>query len=146
MKNSFRISQNRFLSIQLKKALFRSFVEAKKQKTDIIDSQLLIYGILKSSPNLTTQTLKNVYQLNKTKNPIDKIIKNLEYNFENRYKSINLNVCKPNFSRPVRRLLFFLIRSNKNEKYSVITTFDVLNYLLKHKYVKNVLNESLNEK
>lgn len=145
MKKPVKILINRLLSIQLKKALFEAFFIAKKNKTNIIDSQILIFGILKSNNGVAYKTLNKIYKSKYTFNPVDKLLSDIEKNFINKYKfsSFKAENKYPTFSRPVRRLLFFLIRSTKNQKYSIITTLDVLNYLLRHKYVKNFVKQSL---
>lgn len=145
MKKPVKILINRVLSIQLKKALFQAFITASNNKANIIDSQILLFGILKSNNGIAYKTLNKIYKSKSAFNPVDKLLSDIEKSFlsKSKFSSFKTENKYPTFSRPVRRLLFFLIRSTKNKDYSIITTLDVLNYLLRHKYVKHFIKESL---
>ena len=66
MSKNIKLLNKRLLSVQLKKALLYAFLEAKKNKTTIIDSQLLLYGILKVNSSLANKLIRQIY---KSKSP-----------------------------------------------------------------------------
>lgn len=146
MPKKVNIFSEKLFSLQLKKALFYAFLEARKQKSNVIDSQLLLFGLLKTKDSSTNRLFQTLYKSKVlSHNPIDQLLAKLKINFQLKSQSTTFYTDRefPNFSRPVKRLLFFLIRSGKKEQVSVITTLQVLNYLLRHKPLAKLVKESL---
>lgn len=146
MSKKINISIKKLFSVQLKKAIFYAFLEARKHRSTTIDSQFLLFGILKTENSLATKLFQQLYKSKSSSlDPIDKLLLKLRVNFQLKTKSNSFSTDRiyPNFSRPVRRLLFFLIKAGQNQQSSVITTLQVLNYLLRHKYVCKFIKESL---
>jgi ATP-dependent Clp protease ATP-binding subunit ClpA len=146
MPKKLTILTEKLFSLQLKKAIFYAFIEARRQKSNIIDSQLLLFGLLKTKYSHVNLLLKKI---NKSRslltNPVDKLLNKLKINFKLKTKSSAFNSDEefPHFSRPVKRLLFFLTRSQKTRQLNVITTSQVLNYLLRHNSIAKLVKECL---
>lgn len=138
---------NKIISNQLKKAIFLSFIEAKKYGTKSVNSKLLLYGILKIDSSLVTQNINDLYKSTSMfNNKIDKILRKCEQEFKNSNKVIlEDEEFELNFSTPIRRLLFLIIRSLKGRNFKVVTTLHVFNYLIRNKSMKKWLKESLND-
>lgn len=147
MRDKKNFLSNKIISNQLKQAIFLSFLEAKKYGIKSVNSKLLLYGILKIDSSLVTQNINNLYKSTSMfNNKIDKILRKCEYEFKNTNKVILEDEdFELNFSRPIRRLLFLIIRSLKGSNFKVITTLHVFNYLIRNKSMKKWLKESLNE-
>lgn len=145
MKKNTKFSTKRLFSNQLKQALYNTFIEAKKHRIQIIDSRLILYGLLKVKGGLASRALQKLYAKNSSFiDPTDTILFAIKANLKNKRKNetnININPSYPNFNRFVRRLLFFLIRSLKYEKHTILTTIDVLCYMLNNKVVKRFVNQ-----
>jgi len=144
VSKNIKFLNKRFLSVQLKKALFYAFLEAKKNKTTIIDSQLLLYGILKVNSSLANKLIRQIY---KSKSPsfnsIDNLVVKLKLNIHTKNKIISTQGVYPNFSKPVKQLLFFLFRSGGNPQTKVITSLHVLKYLLCQKNICILVKDGL---
>lgn len=137
-----------FLSNEAKQALYCAFIEAKNAKSTILTSKFILYGILKVSPSL----LNNVYM---------KVVD--ENGVLNQNKNYYLNKCKIALrnqtlqnvseddskkiilSKSARDLFKSLISDLKIENstpgyykknYTVLTTFLILNQLLKNENLK----------
>lgn len=147
MKQRRNFLSNKIISKQLKKAIFLSFLEAKKYGTKSVNSKLLLYGILKIDSSLVNRNINDLYKSNSLfNNKIDKILRKCEYEFKNDNKVILEDKdFQLNFSRPIRRLLFSIIRSIKGKNFKVITTLHLFNYLSRNKSIKKWLKESLND-
>lgn len=137
----------KLLSLQLKKAIYYAFYEAKKQGSDVVDSQYLLYGLLKVDTGLANRLVKKIVKNNSFTNPSDKLLQQLKLNLRNRNKKVvfSTNRLYPNFSRPVKKLLFLLIKSTSNKQNVVITTLHVLKYLLRNKNISRWLNDKLKQ-
>lgn len=141
-----KILSSKLISLQLKQAIFLAFKKAKKYGTSTVSSKFLLYGILKTNNSLASKTINNLYggQI-LFNNKVDKILTQCELEFKNTQQSNIVDNEELNFSRPIRRLLFSIIRSIKNDGSSVITTFQVLNLLVRNKplrvWIKNVLTD-----
>lgn len=146
MREKRNFLSNKIISNQLKEAIFLSFIEAKKYGTKSVNSKLLLYGILKVHSSLVTKNITNLYESTPLfNNKIDKILHKCESEFKNSNKVILEDEdFELNFSRPIRRLLFLIVRSLKGRNFKVITTLHVFNYLLRNKSIKKWLKESLN--
>lgn len=144
MSKNIKFLNKRLLSVQLKKALFYAFLEAKNNKTTIIDSQLLLYGILKVNSSLANKLIRQIY---KSKSPsfnsIDNLVVKLKLNFHTKNKIISTQSVYPNFSKPVKQLLFFLLRSGGDPQTKVITSLHVLKYLLCQKNICILVKDGL---
>lgn len=144
MSKNIKFLNKRLLSVQLKKALFYAFLEAKKNKTTIIDSQLLLYGILKVNSSLANKLIRQIY---KSKSPsfnsIDNLVVKLKLNIHTKNKIISTQGVYPNFSKPVKQLLFFLLRSGGDPQTKVITSLHVLKYLLCQKNICILVKDGL---
>lgn len=144
MSKNIKLLNKRLLSVQLKKALFYAFLEAKKNKTTIIDSQLLLYGILKVNSSLANKLIRQIY---KSKSPsfnsIDNLVVKLKLNIHTKNKIISTQGVYPNFSKPVKQLLFFLHRSGGDPQTKVITSLHVLKYLLCQKNICILVKDGL---
>lgn len=142
MSKKINIRTKNLFSLQLKKALFYAFIEARKYGSEVIDSQFLLFGLLKADDNLTSKLFKNIYG-----SPIykEKLLSKLKLSFQIKTKSVSFSTGKeyPNFSRPIKRLLFFLSCSKQTQTVTVITTLHVFTYLLRHKYINKLIKETL---
>nr|YP_009550334.1 N-domain of Clp chaperone [Characiopsis acuta]QAA11270.1 N-domain of Clp chaperone [Characiopsis acuta] len=146
MPKKVNIFSGKLFSLQLKKALFYAFLEARRQKINVIDSQLLLFGLLKTNDSSINRLFQKIYKTRTlSQNPIEKLINKLKVNFQFKSESITFSVDRefPNFSRPVKRLLFFLVRLGKKEQVTVITTLQVLTHLLRHKSLAKLVKDSL---
>lgn len=147
MRQRKNFLSNKIISKQLKEAIFLSFLEAKKYGIKSVNSKLLLYGILKTDSSLVNRNINDLYKSNSLfNNKIDKILRKCEYEFKNSNKVILEDEdFQLNFSRPIRRLLFSIIRSIKGKNFKVITTLHLFNYLSRNKSIKKWLKESLND-
>lgn len=146
VSKKINVSTKNLFSLQLKKALFYAFIEAKKYGVTTIDSQLLLFGLLKTSDSSVNHLFNQIYKRRLlSSSAVAKILSKLRINFQIKSKATNFSNDRtyPNFSRPVKRLLFFLLRSGKSRQTSIITSVHVLNYLLRHKYVCKFIKEAL---
>lgn len=139
-----KILSSKLISLQLKQAIFLAFLKARKYGTNTVSSKFLLYGILKVNNSLASKTINNLYgDQTFFNNKVDKILTYCELEFKNVQKSNIIDTEELTFSRPIRRLLFSILRSTKNDNLSVITTFQVLTLLIRNKplrtWVKNVL-------
>ena len=139
-----KILSSKLISLQLKQAIFLAFLKARKYGTNTVSSKFLLYGILKVNNSLAAKTIKNLYgDQTFFNNKVDKILTYCELEFKNVQKSNIIDNEELTFSRPIRRLLFSILRSTKNDNLSVITTFQVLTLLIRNKplrtWIKNVL-------
>ena len=139
-----KILSSKLISLQLKQAIFLAFLKARKYGTNTVSSKFLLYGILKVNNSLASKTINNLYgDQTFFNNKVDKILTYCELEFKNVQKSNIIDTVKLTFSRPIRRLLFSILRSTKNDNLSVITTFQVLTLIIRNKplrtWVKNVL-------
>lgn len=139
-----RILSSKLISLQLKQAIFLAFIKAKKQGTNTVSSKFLLYGILKTNNSLAAKILNNLYGAQSLfNNKVDKILTQCELEFKNLQNKNTIDNEELTFSPPIRRLLFSIIRSAKNDGSNVITTFQVLTLLIKNKplriWIKNVL-------
>jgi hypothetical protein len=135
---------SKLISLQLKQAIFLAFLKARKYGTNTVSSKFLLYGILKANNSLAAKTINNLYgDQTFFNNKVDKILTYCELEFKNVQKSNIIDTKELTFSRPIRRLLFSILRSTKNDNLSVITTFQVLTLLIRNKplrtWIKNVL-------
>lgn len=135
----------KILSNQLKEAFFLAFLEAKKKGNKSISSKLLLYAILKTNGSIASRNINNTYNcIPVFANKINKILNKCEYEFKKNNKIILKNDDLGfNFTRPVRRLLFLIIRSIKGTDFKIITTLHVFNYLVRNKSLKIWLKECL---
>nr|YP_010478793.1 N-domain of Clp chaperone [Neustupella aerophytica]UVI61098.1 N-domain of Clp chaperone [Neustupella aerophytica] len=146
MSKKIQILNKRLLSLQLKKAIFYAFLEAKKHGSIIIDSEFLLYGILKVNNSLANKLFKQIYKARSSFfNPTDNLVSKLNSNFQTRKKTIYFSTqgVYPNFSRPVKQLLFFLLRYGENPHTKVITSLHVLKYLLRQKNICTLVKNAL---
>ena len=139
-----KILSSKLISLQLKQAIFLAFQKAKKHGTTTVSSKFLLYGILKTNDSLASKTINNLYGGQMVfNNKVDKILTKCELEFKNIQNTDIIDTEELTFSRPIRRLLFSIIRSIKNDKNNVITTFQILTILIKNKslrvWIKNVL-------
>lgn len=139
-----KILSSKLISLQLKQAIFLAFQKAKKHGTTTISSKFLLYGILKTNDSLASKTINNLYGGQMLfNNKVDKILTKCELEFKNIQNTDIIDTEELTFSRPIRRLLFSIIRSIKNDNNNVITTFQILTILIKNKslrvWIKNVL-------
>lgn len=143
-----RVKNQTLFSFQLKKAVFYAFLEARKQGITTIDSQLLLYSLLKVNNTSVRYLFQKLYSSRSSSfNPVEKLLNKLKANLQLKKgdQFFTPDRSYPNFSRPVKRLLFFLLRTNRNtnKKISVVTTLHVLNYLLRHKSISKFVKETL---
>ena len=141
-----KILSSKLISLQLKQAIFLAFQKAKKHGTTTVSSKFLLYGILKTNNSLASKTLNNLYGGQMIfNNKVDKILTKCELEFKNIQNTNIIDTEELTFSRPIRRLLFSIIRSIKNDNNNVITTFQILTILIKNKalrvWIKNVLTD-----
>ena len=139
-----KILSSKLISLQLKQAIFLAFQKAKKHGTTTVSSKFLLYGILKTNNSLASKTINNLYCGQMIfNNKVDKILTKCELEFKNLQNTDIIDTEELTFSRPIRRLLFSIIRSIKNDSNNVITTFQILTILIKNKslrvWIKNVL-------
>ncbi len=141
------IINKKLLSLQLKKAIFYAFYEAKKHGSEIVDSQYLLYGLLKIDNSLANRLIKSIVKNKGIVNPTDKLLQQLKVNIKNKNKRVVFSTNRPfpSFSRPVRKLLFVLLKTNTNEKNGIVTTLHVLKYLLRNKNISVWINDILKE-
>lgn len=141
------IINKKLLSLQLKKAIFYAFYEAKKHGSEIVDSQYLLYGLLKIDNSLANRLIKSIVKNKGIVNSTDKLLQQLKVNIKNKNKRVvfSTNRPSPSFSRPVRKLLFVLLKTNTNEKNGIVTTLHVLKYLLRNKNISVWINDILKE-
>lgn len=137
---------SKLISLQLKQAIFLAFLKAKKYGTNNVSSKFLLYGILKTNNSLASKTINNLYGSQTLfNNKVDKVLTQCELEFKKLQNNNVINTEKLTFSRPIRRLLFSIIRSIKNDESNVITTFQVLTLLIRNKplrvWIKNVLTD-----
>lgn len=146
MKKKKNFLSNKVITNQLKKAIFLALIKAKKYGTKNISSKLLLYSILKINSSYIAQKINNLYKSrNIFSNKTDKILQKWEYEFKNSNNVILEDEdFELNFSKPIRRLLFLIIRSLNGKNFKVITTLHVFNYLIRNKSIKKWLKESLN--
>jgi ATP-dependent Clp protease ATP-binding subunit ClpA len=137
----------KLFSLQLKKAIFYAFYEAKKHGSDIVDSQYLLYGLLKADSSLANRLIKKILKDSDLGNSSNKLLDPLKANLKNKNKKtvFSTNKLRPNFSRPVRKLLFLLIKSSSNKKQEIITTLHVLKYLLRNKNISKWVQDNLRQ-
>ena len=141
-----KILSSKLISLQLKQAIFLAFQKAKKHGITTVSSKFLLYGILKTNNSLASKTINNLYCGQMIfNNKVDKILTKCELEFKNIQNTNIIDKEELTFSRPIRRLLFSIIRSIKNDKNNVITTFQILTILIKNKslrvWIKNVLTD-----
>ena len=141
-----KILSSKLISLQLKQAIFLAFQKAKKHGTTTVSSKFLLYGILKTNDSLASKTINNLYGGQMLfNNKVDKILTKCELEFKNIQNTNIIDKEELTFSRPIRRLLFSIIRSIKNDNNNVITTFQILTILIKNKslrvWIKNVLTD-----
>ena len=143
MREKKNFLSNKIISNQLKEAIFLSFIEAKKYGTKSVNSKLLLYGILKVKGSLVNRNINKLYKSKSIfDNKVNKILRKCKYEFKNNNQVIlEDNDFELNFTRPIRRLLFLIIRSLKGRNFKVITTLHVFNYLLRNKSVKKWLKD-----
>lgn len=139
-----KILSSKLISLQLKQAIFLAFQKAKKHGITTVSSKFLLYGILKTNNSLASKTINNLYCGQMIfNNKVDKILTKCELEFKNIQNTNIIDKEELTFSRPIRRLLFSVIRSIKNDSNNVITTFQILTILIKNKslrvWIKNVL-------
>lgn len=141
-----RILNSKLISLQLKQAIFLAFKKARTYRTNTVSSKFLLYGILKTNNSLASKTINNLYgdQI-LFSNKVDKILTSCELEFKkSQNNEINENE-ELTFSRPIRRLLFSIFRSTKNDDKNVITTFQILTILIRNKalrfWIKNALTD-----
>ena len=139
-----KILSSKLISLQLKQAIFLAFQKAKKHGITTVSSKFLLYGILKTNNSLASKTINNLYGGQMLfNNKVDKILTKCELEFKNIQNTDIIDTEELTFSRPIRRLLFSIIRSIKNDNNNVITTFQILTILIKNKslrvWIKNVL-------
>lgn len=134
----------RLFSLQLKKALFYAFYEARKQGSDVVDSQYLLYGLLKDNDSLSNRLIHKVCKVDSISNPNQKLIAKLKINFKRKSQLVVFSTNKsfPNFSRPVKKLLFSLIKSTRTDKKSILTSLHVLNYLVRNKHISKWVKDN----
>lgn len=142
-----KILSSKLISLQLKQAIFLAFQKAKKHGATTVSSKFLLYGILKANNSLASKTINNIYGGQMIfSNKVAKILTKCEIEFKNIQNMNIINTEELKFSRPIRRLLFSIIKSIKNNNKPVITTFQVLTILIKNKslkiWVKNVLTDA----
>lgn len=141
-----KILSSKLISLQLKQAIFLAFLKAKKYGTNNVSSKFLLYGILKTNNSLASKTINNLYGSQTLfNNKVDKVLTQCELEFKKLQNNNVINTEKLTFSRPIRRLLFSIIRSIKNDESNVITTFQVVTLLIRNKplrvWIKNVLTD-----
>lgn len=141
-----KILSSKLISLQLKQAIFLAFQKAKKHGTTTVSSKFLLYGILKINDSLASKTINNLYGGQMIfNNKVDKILTKCELEFKNIQNTNIIDTEELTFSRPIRRLLFSIIRSIKNDNNNVITTFQILTILIKNKslrvWIKKVLTD-----
>jgi len=141
-----KILSSKLISFQLKQAIFLAFKQARKYGSNTVSSKFLLYGILKTNNSLASKTINNLYGSQMLfNNKVDKLLTKCELEFKNLRNTNVLENEELTFSRPIRRLLFSVARSLKNDSTSVITTFQILTILIKNKalrlWIKNALTE-----
>lgn len=142
-----KILSSKLISLQLKQAIFLAFKQARKYGSNTVSSKFLLYGILKTNNSLASKTINNLYGSQMLfNNKVDKLLTKCEVEFKN-FKNTNfIDNEELIFSRPIRRLLFSVIRSLKKDSTSVITTFQILTLLIRNKalrlWIKNALTET----
>jgi len=137
---------SRLISLQLKQAINLAFLKAKKNNTNTVSSKFLLYGILKTNNSLAAKTINNLYGGQTLfNNKVDKILTQCELEFKTLKNTNIIDNEELNFSRPIRRLLFSIFRAIKNDNTRVITTFEVLNLLIRNKplrvWIKSILSD-----
>lgn len=142
-----KILSSKLISLQLKQAIFLAFQKAKKHGSKTVSSKFLLYGILKTNNSLASKIINNLYSGQMLfNNKVDKLLTKCELEFKNIQNTNIIDTEELTFSRPIRRLLFSIIKSLKNDNANVITTFQVLTILIKNKslrvWIKNVLTDS----
>lgn len=142
-----KVYTNRLLSLQLKKAIFLAFKEAKKYGNNSVSSKFLLYAILKTNHSLASRSINNLYKHNAPfNNKVTNILNKCEAEFKI-LKKANTLVEQENtltFSRSIRRLLFSILRSVKSvNNVSVVNTFHVLNCLIRNKSLRKWIKQSL---
>lgn len=142
-----KILSSKLISLQLKQAIFLAFKQARKYGSNTVSSKFLLYGILKTNNSLASKTINNLYGSQMLfNNKVDKLLTNCELEFKNLKNTNVIDNEELTFSRPIRRLLFSVIRSLKNESTSVITTFQILTILIRNKALRLWIKNSLTEK
>jgi ATP-dependent Clp protease ATP-binding subunit ClpA len=141
-----KILSSKLISLQLKQAIFLAFLKAKKYGTNTVSSKFLLYGILKINNSLASKTINNLYSSQTIfNNKVDKILTQCELEFKNIRNTNIIDTEDLTFSRPIRRLLFSILKSIKKDNCNVITTFQVLTLLIRNKtvrvWIKNVLTD-----
>lgn len=141
-----KILSSKLISLQLKQAIFLAFKQARKYGSNTVSSKFLLYGILKTNNSLASKTINNLYGSQMLfNNKVDKLLTKCEVEFKTLKNTNVIDNEELTFSRPIRRLLFSVVRSLKNDSTSVITTFQILTILIKNKalrlWIKNALTE-----
>lgn len=141
-----KVLSSKLISLQLKQAIFLAFLKAKKYGTNNVSSKFLLYGILKTNNSLASKTISNLYGSQTLfNNKVDKLLTQCELEFKKLQNNNVIDTEELTFSRPIRRLLFSIMRSIKNDESNVITTFQVLTLLIRNKplrvWIKNVLTD-----
>lgn len=141
-----KILSSKLISFQLKQAIFLAFKQARKYGSNTVSSKFLLYGILKTNNSLASKTINNLYGSQMLfNNKVDKLLTKFEVEFKTLKNTNVIDNEELTFSRPIRRLLFSVVRSLKNDSTSVITTFQILTILIKNKalrlWIKNALTE-----
>lgn len=154
MKNKQFPSKCSFLSIQTKKALFYSIQEAKNNKTNVLTSKFIFYGILKANPSLLSNIFNKISEKNEfLTDDINNFIYKCKLSLKNEsssassadeskkiilsksardlYKSLLINLTKANYS------------ANLKGKYNIITTFSIFNELLKSESIKTWFRDEI---
>lgn len=143
MKKKSAVLSKTIFSLQLKKALFLAFKEAKKNQKTTIDTQLLLFCILKLNNSLAVRSLKKAlgsnFLFNETQNKL-LVNRNNKFQDSSFSNSLSSNEKLISLSPPLKKLVFFLVRSSKTSNISVITTLDILKYLVRNKTIKKILS------
>lgn len=139
-----KILSTKLLSLQLKRAIFLAFEQAKKYGNNTVSSKFLLYGILKTDNNLVSRSITNLYSSQPPfNNKVEKILSKCELEFKNISTRSIVDNDELTFSRPIRRLLFSISKSIKNDKPVVITTFQVFNLMIRNKSLRNWIKQAL---
>lgn len=153
MKKEIKIQTNRFLSIQVKQAIFYALQEASKNNSDMLTLKFVFYGLLKVSPSILDQIIKNIYKRN---GRLSVDTKTLLYRCERSFKqdkSVSVSTSIPiTLSKPLRSVLYSALRETKmtnpfkskfdSKNYTIVTTMSLFKNMLKNQNLKNwLINE-----
>jgi hypothetical protein len=153
MKKEIKIQTNRFLSIQVKQAIFYALQEASKNNSDMLTLKFVFYGLLKVSPSILDQIIKNIYKRN---GRLSVDTKTLLYRCERSFKqdkSVSVSTSIPiRLSKPLRSVLYSSLRETKmtnpfkskfdSKNYTIVTTMSLFKNMLKNQNLKNwLINE-----